>query len=141
MCPLLLYSIGEESYSSGTRPPLTDSPRRSHRYVHLSFPFPLLTYPGLSHPNAILPFSLPKKYETDGTTNFVHGYPYACISTGLVDVLANSRDALLRLVCVDHEKAITVSRLFFKISARFSDHFTSLQTHDQVSLYSLRLGA
>ena len=34
-------------------------------------------------------------------------------------VLANSCDVLLRLVCVDHEKAITVSRLFFKISARF----------------------
>ena len=38
--------------------------------------------------------------------------------------VANSRDVLLSLVCVDHEKAITVSRLFFKISARFSDLIT-----------------
>jgi hypothetical protein len=38
-------------------------------------------------------------------------------------VLANPRDVLLRLVCVDHEKAVTVSWVFF-IPARFSDQFT-----------------
>ncbi|KAI0299922.1 inositol monophosphatase [Russula brevipes] len=46
--------IGEESYSSGTRPPLTDAP----------------TF-------CVDPI--------DGTTNFVHGFPYACISLGLLD--------------------------------------------------------
>ncbi|KAH9973334.1 inositol monophosphatase [Lactifluus volemus] len=46
--------IGEESYSSGTRPPLTDVP----------------TY-------CVDPI--------DGTTNFVHGFPNACISLGLID--------------------------------------------------------
>ncbi|KAI0297623.1 hypothetical protein B0F90DRAFT_1634034 [Multifurca ochricompacta] len=46
--------IGEESYSSGTRPPLTDTP----------------TF-------CVDPI--------DGTTNFVHGFPYACISLGLID--------------------------------------------------------
>ncbi|KAH9983876.1 inositol monophosphatase [Russula vinacea] len=48
------HFIGEESYSSGTRPPLTDSP----------------TF-------CVDPI--------DGTTNFVHGFPYACISLGLID--------------------------------------------------------
>ncbi|KAF8492820.1 inositol monophosphatase [Russula emetica] len=48
------HFVGEESYSSGTRPPLTDSPT--------FFVDPI-----------------------DGTTNFVHGHPYACISIGLVD--------------------------------------------------------
>ncbi|KAI9510769.1 inositol monophosphatase [Russula earlei] len=46
--------IGEESYSSGTRPPLTDMP----------------TF-------CVDPI--------DGTTNFVHGFPYACVSLGLID--------------------------------------------------------
>ncbi|KAH9968312.1 inositol monophosphatase [Lactifluus volemus] len=47
--------IGEESYSSGTRPPLTDVPTSaSIQSVH-------------------------------GTTNFVHGFPNACISLGLID--------------------------------------------------------
>ncbi|KAH9952249.1 hypothetical protein BGW80DRAFT_1440907 [Lactifluus volemus] len=46
--------IGEESYSSGTRPPLTDVP----------------TF-------CVDPI--------DGTTNFVHGFPNACISLGLID--------------------------------------------------------
>ncbi|KAI0319944.1 inositol monophosphatase [Amylostereum chailletii] len=46
--------IGEESYSSGTRPPLTDAP----------------TF-------CVDPI--------DGTTNFVHGFPFACISLGLID--------------------------------------------------------
>ncbi|KAF9011194.1 myo inositol monophosphatase [Cyathus striatus] len=45
--------IGEESYSSGTRPPLTDAP----------------TF-------CVDPI--------DGTTNFVHGFPFACISLGLI---------------------------------------------------------
>jgi len=45
--------IGEESYSAGTRPPLTDKP----------------TF-------CVDPI--------DGTTNFVHGFPYACISLGLI---------------------------------------------------------
>ena len=53
-------------------------------------------------------------------------------------VLANSRDVLLRLVCIDHEKTITVSCLFFKSQRAFP---TTLQTHDQVLPYSLRLGA
>ncbi|ETW79754.1 hypothetical protein HETIRDRAFT_63751 [Heterobasidion irregulare TC 32-1] len=46
--------IGEESYSSGARPPLTDEP----------------TF-------CVDPI--------DGTTNFVHGFPFACISIGLID--------------------------------------------------------
>ncbi|VDC04207.1 unnamed protein product [Peniophora sp. CBMAI 1063] len=46
--------IGEESYSSGTRPPLTNAP----------------TF-------CVDPI--------DGTTNFVHGFPFACISIGLID--------------------------------------------------------
>ncbi|KAH9972687.1 inositol monophosphatase [Russula compacta] len=46
--------IGEESYSSGTRPPLTDTP----------------TF-------CVDPI--------DGTTNFVHGFPFSCISLGLLD--------------------------------------------------------
>ncbi|KAH9954450.1 inositol monophosphatase [Lactifluus volemus] len=46
--------IGEESYSSGTHPPLTDVP----------------TF-------CVDPI--------DGTTNFVHGFPNACISLGLID--------------------------------------------------------
>ncbi|KZS93045.1 inositol monophosphatase [Sistotremastrum niveocremeum HHB9708] len=45
--------IGEESYSSGQRPPLTDDP----------------TY-------CVDPI--------DGTTNFVHGFPFVCISLGLI---------------------------------------------------------
>jgi len=45
--------IGEESYSSGTRPPLTDDP----------------TF-------CVDPI--------DGTTNFVHGFPYVCISLGVI---------------------------------------------------------
>lgn len=45
--------IGEESYSSGTRPELTDEP----------------TF-------CVDPI--------DGTTNFVHGVPFACISLGLI---------------------------------------------------------
>ncbi|KAJ3574632.1 hypothetical protein NP233_g1642 [Leucocoprinus birnbaumii] len=45
--------VGEESYSKGARPPLTDEP----------------TY-------CVDPI--------DGTTNFVHGFPYACISLGLI---------------------------------------------------------
>ncbi|KAH9980599.1 inositol monophosphatase [Russula compacta] len=46
--------IGEESYSSGTRPPLTDTP----------------TF-------CVDPI--------DGTSNFVHGFPFSCISIGLID--------------------------------------------------------
>nr|GAT57409.1 predicted protein [Mycena chlorophos] len=45
--------IGEESYSAGHRPPLTDEP----------------TF-------CVDPI--------DGTTNFVHGFPYVCISLGLI---------------------------------------------------------
>ncbi|KAL0951976.1 hypothetical protein HGRIS_008629 [Hohenbuehelia grisea] len=45
--------IGEESYSAGSRPPLTDAP----------------TF-------CVDPI--------DGTTNFVHGFPFACISLGLI---------------------------------------------------------
>lgn len=45
--------IGEESYSAGSRPPLTDEP----------------TF-------CVDPI--------DGTTNFVHGFPFACISLGLI---------------------------------------------------------
>ncbi|KAF9492108.1 inositol monophosphatase [Pleurotus eryngii] len=45
--------IGEESYSTGSRPPLTDEP----------------TF-------CVDPI--------DGTTNFVHGFPFACISLGLI---------------------------------------------------------
>ncbi|KIJ66478.1 hypothetical protein HYDPIDRAFT_26826 [Hydnomerulius pinastri MD-312] len=45
--------IGEESYSSGTRPELTDEP----------------TF-------CVDPI--------DGTTNFVHGFPFCCISLGLI---------------------------------------------------------
>ncbi|KAL9716629.1 hypothetical protein Ac2012v2_001079 [Leucoagaricus gongylophorus] len=48
--------IGEESYSKGARQPLTDEP----------------TY-------CVDPIA-----TTDGTTNFVHGFPYACISLGLI---------------------------------------------------------
>ncbi|KAI0066701.1 inositol monophosphatase [Artomyces pyxidatus] len=46
--------IGEESYSAGSRPPLTDAP----------------TF-------CVDPI--------DGTTNFVHAFPFACISIGLID--------------------------------------------------------
>ncbi|KAI0031030.1 inositol monophosphatase [Vararia minispora EC-137] len=46
--------IGEESYSSGARHPLTDEP----------------TF-------CVDPI--------DGTTNFVHGFPFACISIGIID--------------------------------------------------------
>ncbi|KAF8899306.1 myo inositol monophosphatase [Infundibulicybe gibba] len=46
-------SIGEESYSAGSRPPLTDEP----------------TF-------CVDPI--------DGTTNFVHGFPFVCISLGLI---------------------------------------------------------
>ncbi|CAK5264431.1 unnamed protein product [Mycena citricolor] len=45
--------IGEESYSAGSRPPLTDKP----------------TF-------CVDPI--------DGTTNFVHGFPFVCISLGLI---------------------------------------------------------
>ncbi|KAG8935746.1 hypothetical protein FRC02_006555 [Tulasnella sp. 418] len=45
--------IGEESYSKGIRPPLTDDP----------------TF-------CVDPI--------DGTTNFIHGFPFACISIGLI---------------------------------------------------------
>jgi myo-inositol-1(or 4)-monophosphatase len=45
--------VGEESYSSGERPSLTDDP----------------TF-------CVDPI--------DGTTNFIHGFPYACISIGLI---------------------------------------------------------
>ncbi|KAJ7150414.1 hypothetical protein C8R46DRAFT_1179681 [Mycena filopes] len=46
--------IGEESYSAGLRPPLTDEP----------------TF-------CVDPI--------DGTTNFIHGFPFVCISLGLID--------------------------------------------------------
>ncbi|KAF9486546.1 inositol monophosphatase [Pholiota conissans] len=45
--------IGEESYSAGARPPLTDAP----------------TF-------CVDPI--------DGTTNFIHGFPFVCISIGLI---------------------------------------------------------
>ncbi|CAA7265873.1 unnamed protein product [Cyclocybe aegerita] len=45
--------VGEESYSAGSRPPLTDEP----------------TF-------CVDPI--------DGTTNFIHGFPFACISLGLI---------------------------------------------------------
>lgn len=45
--------IGEESYSAGSRPPLTDEP----------------TF-------CVDPI--------DGTTNFIHGFPFVCISLGLI---------------------------------------------------------
>ncbi|TFL06357.1 myo inositol monophosphatase [Pterulicium gracile] len=47
------HFIGEESYSAGNRPPLTDEP----------------TF-------CVDPI--------DGTTNFVHGFPFVCISIGLI---------------------------------------------------------
>ena len=48
-----IHSIGEESYSKGDRPELTDDP----------------TF-------CVDPI--------DGTTNFVHGFPFSCISIGVI---------------------------------------------------------
>lgn len=51
-------------------------------------------------------------------------------------VLADPRDVLLRIVCVDHEKTVTVSLgCFFFIPACFSNQI--LQTHDQIPIHSL----
>ncbi|KAI9432008.1 hypothetical protein H4582DRAFT_2084105 [Lactarius indigo] len=57
--------IGEESYSAGTRPPLTDAPTFCVDPIDTQ--------------------SLYARRTADGTTNFVHGFPYACISLGLID--------------------------------------------------------
>ncbi|KAJ7070713.1 hypothetical protein C8F01DRAFT_391592 [Mycena amicta] len=59
--------IGEESYSAGHRPPLTDEP------TFCVDPIGLFVSVLISPLNGI-----------DGTTNFVHGFPYVCISLGLI---------------------------------------------------------
>ena len=87
-----MCSIGEESYSSGTRPPLTDSPTfcvdpigkfQLSIQVYIIFPPQHAKYNTFFCPRSgrTVPHYLP----TDGTTNFVHGFPYACISLGLID--------------------------------------------------------
>ena len=94
-----MHSIGEESYSSGNRPSLTDLPTFcvdpigefpapfASTTIRLTFPrnsrnppFNSLTYP--LDPDA-LDYSV--HLPADGTTNFVHGFPHACISLGLID--------------------------------------------------------
>ena len=82
----LSYSIGEESYSSGTRPPLTDTP------TFCVDPIGTFSSSGYSPAPPRLTKTFPATGDwksdtrrTDGTTNFVHGFPFACISLGLLD--------------------------------------------------------
>ena len=80
-----VYSIGEESYSSGIRPPLTDTP------TFCVDPIGTSTFPlgGPKSHHGTTDYLPPDRnrnaHRTDGTTNFVHGFPYACISLGLID--------------------------------------------------------
>ena len=82
---LCVYSIGEESYSSGTRPPLTDTPTFCVD--------PIGAFRSLGVPSQLYPITTNKlswdpywnSRYADGTTNFVHGFPFVCISLGLID--------------------------------------------------------
>lgn len=65
-----VISIGEESYSSGTRNELTDEP---------TYCVDPIGKANLYSSRWYLICDLP-----DGTTNFVHGFPFACISLGLI---------------------------------------------------------
>lgn len=67
------YSIGEESYAAGSRPPLTDAPTFCVDPI------------GKHHPSVIIVTPSTDSNVIDGTTNFVHGFPYACVSIGLID--------------------------------------------------------
>lgn len=63
------HSIGEESFAAGARPPLTDAPTFCVDPIGAT---PLPPYRAVLTP------------LTDGTTNFVHAFPYACISLALL---------------------------------------------------------
>ena len=84
MVYLCVYSIGEESYSSGIRPSLTDTP------TFCVDPIGTLLF--RRGPTPIYPITTNKhpwdRYRNshcvDGTTNFVHGFPFFCISLGLI---------------------------------------------------------
>ncbi|KDR85501.1 hypothetical protein GALMADRAFT_132193 [Galerina marginata CBS 339.88] len=61
--------IGEESYAAGSRPPLTDQP--TFCVDPIGNDPPLFEYQFLTD-------------GSDGTTNFIHGFPFVCISLGLI---------------------------------------------------------
>ncbi|KAG8722410.1 hypothetical protein FRC09_006305 [Ceratobasidium sp. 395] len=63
--------IGEESYSAGDQSPITDVPTFCVD--------PIGMFSSLPGHSFILSL-----YFIDGTTNFVHGFPYACISIGVI---------------------------------------------------------
>ena len=65
-----INSIGEESYSAGTRPALTDAPTFCVDPIGMSATS-LFRY-------------TPTLQWIDGTTNFIHGLPFCCVSIGLI---------------------------------------------------------
>ena len=67
---LSLYSIGEESFSSGSRPPLTDEAT--------------FCVDPIGRPSFGDHIRVHEDTSIDGTTNFVHGFPFVCISLGLI---------------------------------------------------------
>ncbi|KAF5345132.1 hypothetical protein D9758_009679 [Tetrapyrgos nigripes] len=66
--------IGEESYAAGSRNPLTDDPTFCVDPIGERRPMQPL----------VRPFVYRKPFTVDGTTNFVHGFPWVCISLGLI---------------------------------------------------------
>jgi hypothetical protein len=69
---MMIYSIGEESYAAGSREPITDDPTYCVDPIGVFY----LVYLLLASKFTARP--------TDGTTNFVHGFPFVCISLGLI---------------------------------------------------------
>jgi myo-inositol-1(or 4)-monophosphatase len=65
-------SIGEESYAAGNREPLTDEPTFCVDPI------------GAFTNDASLERASDVIDTPDGTTNFVHGFPFVCISIGLI---------------------------------------------------------
>lgn len=67
---IVLFSIGEESYAAGSRSPLTDVP------TYCVDPIGVFCTSSATRCSFLL--------YLDGTTNFVHGFPWVCISLGLI---------------------------------------------------------
>lgn len=65
----LAHSIGEESYAAGARPELTDVP------TFCVDPIGIFLESRFNNQLDVF---------VDGTTNFVHGFPFVCISLGLI---------------------------------------------------------
>ena len=73
-------------WDSSTAHGYADVLRRPHRYVHVPGGGGVVP----KHPSTARLIGFPRigigtRPAKDGTTNFVHGFPYACISLGLID--------------------------------------------------------